>query len=126
MVVDRDGEDLLGFVLADDVLVEERADLAWRRQLLEPELAGLGEVFFDQGRPAVAEAVLRGVENSPEGDAEKIRLRELGFIFQTFCLIPTLSALENTTYFLPMLGFSKKEAEQLAAKEALKTLRNNI
>lgn len=32
----------------------------------------LGEVFFDQGRPAVAEAVLRGVENSPEGDAEKI------------------------------------------------------
>jgi tetratricopeptide (TPR) repeat protein len=32
----------------------------------------LGEVFFDQGRAAVAEAVLRGVENSPEGDAEKI------------------------------------------------------
>ena len=32
----------------------------------------LGEVFFDQGRPAVAEAVLRGVENSAEGDAEKI------------------------------------------------------
>ena len=32
----------------------------------------LGEVFFDQGRPAVAEAVLRGVENSSEGDAEKI------------------------------------------------------
>jgi tetratricopeptide (TPR) repeat protein len=32
----------------------------------------LGEVFFDQGRPAVAETVLRGVENSAEGDAEKI------------------------------------------------------
>ncbi|MGH7593094.1 MAG: tetratricopeptide repeat protein [Gemmatimonadales bacterium] len=32
----------------------------------------LGEVFFEQGRPAVAETVLRSVENSPEGDAEKI------------------------------------------------------
>jgi tetratricopeptide (TPR) repeat protein len=32
----------------------------------------LGEVFFEQGRPAVAETVLRGVENSAEGDAEKI------------------------------------------------------
>jgi tetratricopeptide (TPR) repeat protein len=32
----------------------------------------LGEVFFEQGRPAVAETVLRSVENSAEGDAEKI------------------------------------------------------
>jgi tetratricopeptide (TPR) repeat protein len=32
----------------------------------------LGEVFFEQGRPAVAEAVLRGVEGDPGGDAEKI------------------------------------------------------
>ena len=32
----------------------------------------LGETFFDQGRPAVAEAVLRSVERGPEGDAEKI------------------------------------------------------
>lgn len=32
----------------------------------------LGHAFFDQGRPAVAEAVLRSVERGPEGDAEKI------------------------------------------------------
>ncbi|MEP6590090.1 MAG: tetratricopeptide repeat protein [Gemmatimonadota bacterium] len=32
----------------------------------------LGQAFFDQGRPAVAEAVLRAVERGPEGDAEKI------------------------------------------------------
>ena len=32
----------------------------------------LGEAFFDQGRPAVAEAVLRAVERGPEDDAEKI------------------------------------------------------
>lgn len=32
----------------------------------------LGQAFFDQGRPAVSEAVLRAVERGPEGDAEKI------------------------------------------------------
>lgn len=32
----------------------------------------LGQAFFDQGRPAVAEAVLRAVERGPEDDAEKI------------------------------------------------------
>jgi tetratricopeptide (TPR) repeat protein len=32
----------------------------------------LGEAFLQQGRPAVAEAVLRSVERGPEGDAEKI------------------------------------------------------
>ena len=32
----------------------------------------LGQSFFDQGRPAVAEAVLRSVERGPEGDSEKI------------------------------------------------------
>lgn len=32
----------------------------------------LGQCFFEQGRPAVAEAVLRSVEKGEEGDAEKI------------------------------------------------------
>src|SRR5690606_31372983 len=32
----------------------------------------LGQCFFEQGRPAVAEAVLRSVEKGDEGDAEKI------------------------------------------------------
>ena len=32
----------------------------------------LGQLFFEQGRPGVAEAVLRGVERGPESDADKI------------------------------------------------------
>lgn len=32
----------------------------------------LGQCFFEQGRPAVAEAVLRSVEQGEEGDSEKI------------------------------------------------------
>lgn len=32
-------------------------------------------------------------------DAERIRLNKIGFVFQSFYLIPTLSVLENTSYF---------------------------
>ncbi|MBI4347528.1 MAG: ABC transporter ATP-binding protein, partial [Elusimicrobia bacterium] len=41
---------------------------------------------------------------------ERIRLKRLGFIFQSFHLIPTLTALENTAYFLDTLGFDHREA----------------
>ena len=47
VVVDGDREDLLGLVLADHVVVEEGADLARVGQVLEAELAGVGEVFLD-------------------------------------------------------------------------------
>src|SRR3954469_12542019 len=47
VVVDGDRQDLLRLVLADDVVVEERADLPWCRQLLEADLAGVGELFLD-------------------------------------------------------------------------------
>jgi hypothetical protein len=47
VVVDGDGEDLLRLALADDVVVEERADLDRRRQLLEAQLTALGELLLD-------------------------------------------------------------------------------
>ena len=47
VVVDGDGEDLLRLVLADHVVVEEGADLDRRRQLLEAQLAALGELLLD-------------------------------------------------------------------------------
>ena len=42
----------------------------------------------------------------------KLRLADLGFVFQAFYLIPTLSVLENTTYFLAPLDVSRKEANE--------------
>lgn len=48
-----------------------------------------------------------------ESEKEDIRLRQVGFVFQSFYLIPTLSVLENTTYFLPSLGFSHDEAQKI-------------
>jgi hypothetical protein len=47
VVVHAHRQDLLGLVLADDVVVEERADLARRGQLLEVQLSGLGELLLD-------------------------------------------------------------------------------
>ena len=47
VVVHRDGEDLLGVVLADDVVVEEGAHFARGGQLFEVQLTRLGEFFFD-------------------------------------------------------------------------------
>lgn len=49
---------------------------------------------------------------------EELRLKRLGFVFQSFYLIPTLSVLENTSYFLPSLGLSESQSR----KTALETL----
>lgn len=58
------------------------------------------------------------VTHLPEKDKEKLRLHKVGFIFQAFYLIPTLTVLENTSYFLPSLGYSAADAQ----KTALETL----
>ena len=47
VVVDGDRQDLLRRVLSDDVVVEERADLAGIRKVVEAQLGGFGELFLD-------------------------------------------------------------------------------
>ena len=47
VVVDGDRQDLLGVLLADDVVVQEVEDLTGLGQLLERELRGLGELLGD-------------------------------------------------------------------------------
>src|SRR6478736_6187362 len=47
VVVDRDGERLLGGVLAAHVVLEELEDLARLGQLVEAQLGGLGELLLD-------------------------------------------------------------------------------
>ncbi len=63
------------------------------------DLATEGNIFLDG----------IDIEHLHESDLAQIRGRKIGFIFQTFNLIPTLTALENVT--LPMLfqGISKEE-----------------
>jgi putative ABC transport system ATP-binding protein len=62
--------------------------------------------------------VLRDGEDAGAWDEERLarwRRRRLGFVFQSFRLVPTLTALENAALPLELLGASPAEAEERAA-----------
>ncbi|MES2962355.1 MAG: ABC transporter ATP-binding protein [Bdellovibrionota bacterium] len=63
----------------------------------------------------------RDVAALDEHTLGRLRLADLGFVFQAFYLIPTLSVLENTTYFLAPLGLGIREANE-RGEEVLKAL----
>jgi putative ABC transport system ATP-binding protein len=51
----------------------------------------------------------------PTGKKRKIRLLRMGFIFQTFNLLPTLNAVENVELPMALADKSRKDQEQKAA-----------
>jgi len=55
------------------------------------DLASEGDIFLDS----------QNIEHLEESELAQIRGRKIGFVFQTFNLIPTLTALENV--MLPMM-----------------------
>ena len=66
----------------------------------------------------------------PESDLAQIRGKKIGFVFQTFNLIPTLNAIENIA--LPMIfhGIGKEErmkrAEEILKEVSLTHRRNHL
>jgi putative ABC transport system ATP-binding protein len=54
----------------------------------------------------------------PPQTLSTLRAKKIGFIFQTFNLLPTLSAVENVEYPLMLLGLSRTERRD-QAREAL-------
>jgi len=68
------------------------------------DLASEGNIFLDG----------QNIEYLEESELAKIRGKKIGFVFQTFNLIPTLTALENV--MLPMLfqGLSGEERRERA------------
>ena len=63
--------------------------------------------------------VLRDGEDASAWDEERLALwrrRRLGFVFQSFRLVPTLTALENAALPLELLGTPPAEAEARAAE----------
>lgn len=71
--------------------------------------------------PTAGKYFLRGQDVSVLVDNElaEIRNKEIGFVFQTFNLIPRMSAIENVALPLVYAGISKKERTE-RAKEKLK------
>jgi putative ABC transport system ATP-binding protein len=63
----------------------------------------------------------RNLAKLRETEMTKVRARSIGFIFQTFNLIPTLSAQENVETALVPLGISGK-ARKARAAEALESV----
>jgi putative ABC transport system ATP-binding protein len=74
-------------------------------------------------RPSSGEVVLDGTDLAKLSEARLTRVRSenIGFVFQSFNLIPTLTAQENVETALVPLGIKAKERRELAA-EALKSV----
>lgn len=67
--------------------------------------------------PTSGTYILNGVDVSSMSDGElaDVRNKQIGFVFQTFNLLPRLSALENVALPLVYAGLSKKERLEKAA-----------
>ena len=67
--------------------------------------------------PSSGQVLVDGVDIAALGDDARTRLRreKIGMIFQTFNLLPTLTAVENVALPLRLQGLKKKEAEQQAS-----------
>ncbi|MFF4044411.1 ABC transporter ATP-binding protein [Streptomyces sp. NPDC001816] len=74
-------------------------------------------------RPTEGEVILDGTDLAKLSEARltKVRSENIGFVFQSFNLIPTLTAQENVETALVPLGIKVKERRELAA-EALKSV----
>jgi ABC-type lipoprotein export system ATPase subunit len=69
-------------------------------------------------RPSSGSIIVDGVDISKmRGNAEvKYRLQKVGFVFQSYCLIPNLSALENAMMPIELLNPKDKERVEKAQK----------
>jgi len=73
------------------------------------DIATRGDIFLDS----------LNIEHLEESELAQIRGRKIGFVFQTFNLIPTLTALENVT--LPMIFQRVPHSERVERAKKLLT-----
>ncbi len=67
--------------------------------------------------PTAGEVRFRGTPLAAIRDLDRLRAREIGFVFQTFYLLPNLTARENVQ--LPMFGDGRSEADRVARADDL-------
>jgi putative ABC transport system ATP-binding protein len=66
--------------------------------------------------PTAGQVLIGGVDVATLSDYDRtlLRRRQIGFVFQAFNLMPTLSALENAALPLELDGLSQREAQERA------------
>ena len=70
------------------------------------DFASKGDIFLDK----------QNIEHLEESDLAQIRGKKIGFVFQTFNLIPTLTAIENIAIPMIFQGVGKDERLERAEK----------
>ncbi|MCK6596109.1 MAG: ABC transporter ATP-binding protein [Bacteriovoracaceae bacterium] len=82
-------------------------------------------------RPTRGELIIKDhkISSLDDDSLSEIRAKEIGFIFQTFNLLPMLSALENVEYPLMLMGLDaierRKMAEEALRKVGLDLVKNH-
>lgn len=69
-------------------------------------------------KPSRGEIIIKNkhLERMNESQLAKFRQKHIGFVFQSYNLIPTLSAMENVSLGLVFRGVPKKKREKMAAE----------
>jgi putative ABC transport system ATP-binding protein len=67
-------------------------------------------------RPTRGKVLFEGRDTSrlKEGELNLLRLKKIGFVFQTFNLFPTLTALENVMFPMIIAGTASRQADERA------------
>ena len=89
--------------------------------IIGPSGAGKSTLMYQLSlldEPTAGEVYIDGVKTSELNVAEKteFRLRELGYVFQDYALLPELNALENVALPMIMQGMNKNQAYVQATK----------
>ena len=69
-------------------------------------------------RPTEGRVLVDGEDTTEMGEAARaeLRLRKLGFVFQSYNLVPVLSALENVEFVLLLQGVARAERRERALR----------
>lgn len=114
------GDEVIDALKSIDLKVQKNEYLA----LMGPSGSGKSTLMNLIGcldSPTSGEYILNGIDVSKMSDSElaDVRNKEIGFVFQTFNLLPRMTALENVALPLVYAGVSKVDREERARKVLL-------
>ncbi len=114
------GDEVIDALKSIDLKVQKSEYLA----LMGPSGSGKSTLMNLIGcldSPTSGEYILHGIDVSKMSDGElaDVRNKEIGFVFQTFNLLPRMTALENVALPLVYAGVSKADREERAKKVLL-------